>query len=404
MGKNDMDHMIHLESVALSDCAVLESKEATYQGSWKRAGGRSAWFMARRNLDRLITMMAPKEFPDHVKTAANIKDTVRAIDSIVHHGTNRAMQDHLPGSIDATRQILAMLGDSYFAEDLFAKIAENPGGEDGTVLACMRDARRYFTLVEAEMIAEGVVEPESKTYESDKYPQDIYTMISNDTGILRDEVKRRVHELFYSGKASVFATEPPPVPEAGPMIGGAFTKISEKDVVFPNARELKPEFEKVLDGGMVYQEGQRLRQPTIEELAAMGRSPEDGSHHASLVPWEIGANYRNTLIARAGGILIDAFYSQRTPDVWRLECVVKLSTIPRELKDCYDYTAVDGVPRWVLKRGDVPADLQDQFPLLQIEMNAFEHETSPPEFKFMYSPVGEKIILRQDYRDWAREA
>lgn len=163
-----MDHMQHLESVALSDCAVLETKEGTYKGSWKRAGGASAWFMARRNLDRLITMMAPKEFPEYIQTVSNVRDTVMALDNIVHYQGNGlyGLKD-LPGTIEASRSILAMLLDRYTSEDIFMKIRENPGGEDGTVLACLRDARRYFMLVEAEMIAEGVVEPESKTYEMD---------------------------------------------------------------------------------------------------------------------------------------------------------------------------------------------------------------------------------------------
>jgi hypothetical protein len=173
MGKNDMDHMQHLESVALSDCAVLEIKEGTYKGSWKRAGGRSAWFMARRNLDRLITMMSPKEFPDHIKTYENVRDTVKALDVSVHYRFDAATQkiNPLPGTIEATRDILSMLLDSYESEDIFMKIRANPGGEDGTVLACLRDARRYFMLVEAEMISEGVVEPESQTYEMENEPE-----------------------------------------------------------------------------------------------------------------------------------------------------------------------------------------------------------------------------------------
>src|ERR1044072_823313 len=147
-----MNHMQHLESVALSDCAVLQSKEATYQGSRKRAGGRSAWFMARRNLDRLITMMSPREFPEYIKTYENVRSTVRALDHTVHYNFAPLGQQAVPYhcTIEATRAILEMLMDSYESEDIFMKIRANPGGEDGTVLACLRDAGRCFPLVEAE--------------------------------------------------------------------------------------------------------------------------------------------------------------------------------------------------------------------------------------------------------------
>lgn len=142
----DMRHMEHLQAVADSDVKVLRQKEATYQGSWKAAGGRSAWFMARRNLDRLLNMMKDVPWPESfsiedLRDAAS-KETLGEIDCAL------------------TPELAGWLCEKLTAEDIFEKIAEDPSGRDGTVLAVIRDARRYFTLVEAEMIARGLVRPE----------------------------------------------------------------------------------------------------------------------------------------------------------------------------------------------------------------------------------------------------
>jgi hypothetical protein len=136
----DMMHLMHLNAVTLSDMSVLKEKERTYMGSWKRAGGRSAWFMLRRNMDRLITMMQPP--PKH-HTLAVIKKVVNDAQSAAYH----------PG-------VYKYLYECYLSEDVFAKIMEDPSGRDGSMLACLRDLRRYCILVEAEMIARGVVVPE----------------------------------------------------------------------------------------------------------------------------------------------------------------------------------------------------------------------------------------------------
>lgn len=139
----DMKHMEYLESVVAEDVRTLREKEATYQGSWKRAGGRSAWFMLRRNMDRLLEMMRK---PDDVH-GFSIEDLDDAIE--------QAREKDADTNIDWS--IIQYLRDCYVSENVFAKIRERPNGADGTVLAVMRDLRRYCMLVEAEMMARGVV-------------------------------------------------------------------------------------------------------------------------------------------------------------------------------------------------------------------------------------------------------
>lgn len=86
--------------------------------------------MARRNMDRLITMLAaPKE-----RSIPKIADT--------------------PAFTDKDYEYLYKC---YVAEDIFRAIEADPSGGDGTVLACVRDLRCYFMLIEAEMMSRGAV-------------------------------------------------------------------------------------------------------------------------------------------------------------------------------------------------------------------------------------------------------
>jgi hypothetical protein len=129
----NLNHMPYLQKVAASDVEVIQHKEKTYQGSWKEAGGRSAWFMFRRNMDRLVGMMAPP--PARKLAIANLRENEVHLDSNTY------------------RYLVACLK----AEDIFSHIEAAPGGEDGTALACLRDLRRYALLIEAEMVARGSI-------------------------------------------------------------------------------------------------------------------------------------------------------------------------------------------------------------------------------------------------------
>jgi len=145
---SNMDHMNFIRSIALSDVDVLHMKETTYRGSWKKAGGRSAWFMMRRNMDRLLSMMAPP-----ATTLDRPLETVLSWTRAIENGTNDRSNDTVRRErADTIRYMMTLIR----SEDIFAKIEENPFGTDGTVLACLRDLRRYLLLIESEMIARGV--------------------------------------------------------------------------------------------------------------------------------------------------------------------------------------------------------------------------------------------------------
>lgn len=98
--------------------------------------------MLKRKIDRLLVMMAPpssshdilQDFTDHIHEA-----------------------QESDGEIDIDLNTLLKFRSAYVAEDIFIKILENAKGDDGTVLAEIRDLRRYLILVEAEMVARGGV-------------------------------------------------------------------------------------------------------------------------------------------------------------------------------------------------------------------------------------------------------
>ena len=93
-----------LPRLAEVDIAYITWKDRQYGSSWKKRGGRGAFMMLARKWDRL------EEFMEH-----------------------------------------------QFEHDIFAGVEADPSGADGSVLAEIRDLRRYLANVEAEMVARGVV-------------------------------------------------------------------------------------------------------------------------------------------------------------------------------------------------------------------------------------------------------
>lgn len=116
MTNNLFKHHSSLETVALEDVRFVKEKDISYGASWKKRGGVGAAMMLARKWDRLETMLA---------------------------GT-------------ASRW------------DIFELIEKDPSGKDGCALAEIRDLRRYLLLVEAEMMARGVVKHTAGTPSADK--------------------------------------------------------------------------------------------------------------------------------------------------------------------------------------------------------------------------------------------
>lgn len=390
---HNMGHMDYIDRVVADDLGVLRVKESTYQGSWKRAGGRSAWFMARRNMDRLLVMM--EHSPLKVRPHTDIDTT--------------------------TGKVTVPLGElqrTLRSEDIFAMIEAAPLGEDGTVLAVLRDLRRYMILVEAEMISRGVVPPPAVAYE--KPTLDVYQLIADEKGLSRKEVKDRIRALFYG---PVSNGEPIC---AGPVCGDGRSGVGKDGVIVSVGDDCtwtRPEDNvtlcvRVVDvdengNPIIAQENSpnaHLERRVLEGWKALRkdnhtrrvpRSPEAGSHHSSLYPWDVTGDTAGALRSRIGDELFNLCYSQRGANHYRLETVITNHNLPKELANVYSLMVSVPNSVWLLKRSQIPADLQDEYPRLQVEMNQFEYDTSPSDYKFMYLPVNEKWILQQCYMEWA---
>lgn len=125
----DTRYLNHLDNIARDDVAHLKMKEATYRGSWKKRGGIGAFMMLSRKWDRIENML---EQP----------------------------QTHDRGGVTRTAE----------RYDIFGEIVGNPTGEDGSILAEIRDLRRYLMLVEAEMMQRGDIRPPLGAREPDLFP------------------------------------------------------------------------------------------------------------------------------------------------------------------------------------------------------------------------------------------
>jgi len=136
-------HHDFLAAVAEEDVRYLKVKDRSYGASWKLSGGRSAWFMLRRKMDRMIQMLRQPD-PPHGWSAEDYRSAIP-----LNGDPNQDV------TIDAS--IARYLLDAHLAEDIFGKVEADPSGRDGCVLAEVRDLRRYLLLVEAEMVARGVV-------------------------------------------------------------------------------------------------------------------------------------------------------------------------------------------------------------------------------------------------------
>ena len=91
----DMRYMNWLDRVVGDAVALIRKKTETYGDSWKRRGGAGAWFTTVRPWDRLEKILEK------------------------HDG------------------------------NIFAALAADPSGQDGSALACVRDTMNYLILIEA---------------------------------------------------------------------------------------------------------------------------------------------------------------------------------------------------------------------------------------------------------------
>lgn len=445
MREVDMKHMEHLGSVAYSDTWVLERKEATYRGSWKAAGGRSAWFMARRNMDRLIEMMKKPDAPASFNIE-NVDDTLKAILEAKPSPRIGEWYVNMPGIPHATHEILKCLRDSYVSEDVFAKISEEPSGRDGTVLACMRDLRRYLMLVEAEMIARGVVQdeyhaslgpgpdprgPKGPTGMKGTYHLKRGQHVCEVCGTLMgaDTYYSASHKAIWADGDKYYCCEHVPQKLLGGTIphGGSEGAIGPtgygtgQGPTGPSSRDVTagavgpdydPSFTSVLTGAIgepaepSFKHEHSVIERRVPRYVAESRdagaygTDRDESRHASLAPWQVKALPTS---GEAERLFVSHFYKHAAPGVYRLEPFVESKKIPKQIAHCYSLSGQKS-DMWIMKVQNVPEELRDCYPRLQLELNAKEHEEHPQRFMYVLDEKDMKHRLAERFQAWGREA
>lgn len=366
----NMRHMEKLEAVAASDVAVLRRKEATYQGSWKAAGGRSAWFMARRNLDRLLVMMRPPGMVDGF-SLADLDDLIET------HG--RPGSPEFDGDRTLDVSLLRYLRECYVAEDIFLKIEDDPSGRDGSVLAVVRDLRRYLLLVEAEMCARGEVKAEGMELVS-----------------LSGTELRHVHVETFTGGGGA----------GGPGVQGAVSDNSGLIIVtgqggageprpFPAAEVATP-----LERGVITPDQAKLAVVAVIDRHTANTILAGGGGDLS---WA-----RQALYTDCGQLSYKLEPSLEAAHQYRLELLSQNMSTPTDARELLGrvlslYRRVAGA--YVINLDLLPPESRSYWPRFQQELNATEHRAQPTWVRSLYEyhegPV--KWIIRPEHRAWAAE-
>jgi hypothetical protein len=361
----DMKHMEFLEMVVLDDVHVLRQKEATYQGSWKAAGGRSAWFMMRRNMDRLINMMKKPEDP---KTGRFNPENIRHLaDNMMQAGFDKSqMNCKIHASPMVYAEHLRYLCDYYVSENVFAKIRENPSGDDGTVLAVIRDLRRYLILIEAEMMARGVMYSARETVreKTDSHAQR-YSAGKEKLG------KPKTLCCYGCGVELPQGVGLPPIwrDADGHHYCTSCTPVTTAEQSRSERRVPRYDTEPVLEESEF-----APFQVTSEYFIKNG------------VPDELARAFWQPMGSSPRSI-------EGLSMPHRLETHVVSETLPRVLHGYYHIS--EGVPtHWTLKIDRVPDEVRDLFPRLRRETNAVEHAELPEWQQYLYEWIEREVKFR----------
>jgi hypothetical protein len=343
----------HLEAVAAADVAYVKNKDAKYNASWKQRGGVGAYFTIVRPLDRMHVMLDP------TKMSGDQREAPMAL------WTNSPVP----------------------AYDMFAGIAaEGLEGPDGSLIACIRDARRYLMLVEAEMMErvgilfedhnvrarqpEPAIEPPDLALVHMDFAEiekrivawgqnrgdqrgmdDLYLDVAGALGMTREEAKKKVIAALYGGT------------------------------------------DKAGDGSPI----DRVRR--FAEQYGPG-TPDDGGHHAKEPPIPLVVNSFTQYMAMSTPER--ALYNEHGKNLWRLDEFPNYGDVNKNMtavRDMYLPSGVDGVA--MLDRRCFP-DADDYFLPLRLELNGKEHDDLQAEHRILYEhPTGSdhKRVMKSQYRE-----
>jgi hypothetical protein len=384
----DMRHLDYLRVVAEGDVSFLEERERTYQGSWKRSGGRSAWFMLRRKIDRLLVMMARPPAP----AGFDLKSI---------------------GGVVLNHDDLEYLRACYVSEDIFLKIEAEPGGEDGTVLAEIRDLRRYLCLVEAEMMARGVVAVDEKTRVEileRVLREPCGPVVVNEDGSVRAERMPRKSDQD-ARDDGVDPVQDAIDQEARARRAGAAHQDERPDIPRASGHSRRGELHVDLQRSQVEVRNERISEAGLTHQDERPGTLADGGH---VEPWTL-ARARTFVLGSREAVSI--LYRDWTQSYVVLESAItsaqkfQLSRIGdnetdavrrRFLREVVNLYVACGEHHVLRIAGAPPAD-RDLWPVLRREVNSHEHGELEPWRRgaYRWDEAAAKWILRDEHAAWA---
>lgn len=360
MTKHNLDHQKFLSPVAAEDVRFTIEKDTSYDASWKLRGGVGAFMMMARKWDRLESILKGQWKYD-IFTA--IEQQTASEKDLANSRTPAGHPVH------------------------FA-----PGG-DGTVLAEIRDLRRYLALAEAEMMSRGVVPTPVGAAEHDVKWEST-----------KDPTPRKEHYVSPEIKSYV-------LDRVGVrMVTGDWCEWQasvNSNVYMAKVVGILPYDEVDIDMGhmgvlAVKASSTRRMQPQphpdsisheIPPAPVIKTNPNgsiviEPKHQRTLAPWVCHAEY-----FKLNDVPVEMrqkFWKHYAAGMHVLEPHAYSDDIPNCLRDFYHRMMNND---WILKISECPADVREHFPNLLMELNSKEHDELPAWQRGLYSWSGEKFML-----------
>jgi hypothetical protein len=401
----------HLEAIAAEDVRYVRDKDAKYNASWKQRGGVGAYFTIVRPLDRMINMLDPTRKPGDQREApmAEWRNTP------------------VP------------------AYDIFAGVAaEGLEGPDGSLIACIRDLRRYLLLVEAHMTEEldapddlsiypnvsralggmdfaevekRVMEWVNSKTEGDS-AEDIYLKAAKELGITRQEAKVRILKALYGGGSwpdaysageAKFAAGGPvePLRNLGDEVAVILTntpRVGESEeqtlarTVEGRAELARRRDEPEAKGPLSWNQSERRVPRYPDEPVTLPERAEPSGTWPWIASWIVVSSL-GPRIAEAwhrGGTDTMTLEPRLTTELW--------SILPPEVRQCYSSIVPDeqdGAQAYWLHVWDAPADERERWRTLPAELNHAEWQGAMEYAELYEWQEGPgKYILRPEWMGW----
>jgi hypothetical protein len=274
--------------------------------------------------------------------------------------------------------------------DIFRSISNSGDGDDGTVLAEVRDLRRYLLLVEAEMMARG--RPPVRSDDAIRAGTVVATQEQLARAAGKFSERRQCFDLgagqICVGDRAVY-TDPDTGQRASVFVRDV---IQDGDAVISwvdnGSKTVK--WRTLSSGG------------NTEHLDAQReRAADSGAETGSLAPWVVSRGY--FVRKDIEDSLARLFWSRLgLSENYALEPHVESPRIPHVLQACY-YLRGD---HCVLNMARVPSAVREHFPVLQAELNMKEHDELPPWQRALYTWIeGEsKFRLAAVNEAWGQRA